>query len=339
MNIDIVFHKGNNEKPAVIFIHGLGMDKKIWENPSESRILGGSLPINTLLSQKPVKKDFGYSRKKPAISFPGITTGIRPHNLKTSFDDMKLKGYSVVTWSQKRPVGPIDVAVSELTEIIDFTNKWNKNGIILVGHSRGGLIARKYLMHADKRVKGLITISTPHRGSSIAKLAVYISPLVSIISPLFPYSNNMGIFKKIVKRIIDFLESTAIRELLPDSDFFKSLNDKKIEGVYYMTIGGTSPLLFSLYRWKWKSVMEGSDKRWLLSPERILSIPDIFEKVIPESLYPLELKKGMGDGLVTAESSNIELCNNHYNFPLNHAEVLFDKNVRKIIGKAIDSIL
>jgi hypothetical protein len=47
----------------------------------------------------------------------------------------------------------------------------------------------------------------------------------------------------------------------------------------------------------------------------------------------------MGDGLVTEESSKIEWCSNHHSFPLNHAEMLFDKNVRKIISKAVDSIL
>jgi pimeloyl-ACP methyl ester carboxylesterase len=339
MNLDLSFQKGSKGKPALIFIHGLGMDKKIWENPSESRILGGSLPINTLLSREPVQKDFGYHRKKPAKSFPSITTGIRPYYLKTLFEDMKLKRYPVITWSQNRPVGPVDVAVSELIEIINFTAQWNKNGFILIGHSRGGLIARKYLMRTDKRIKGLITICTPNRGSSIAKLATHISPLTSKIAPLFAYRHDMSIFKKVVKRIMDFLESTAVRELLPDSDFFKSLNDKKVEGIYYMNIGGTSPSLFSLYRWKWETAGEGAEKRWLLIPKKIISAPDILEKIIPGKFYPKELRKGMGDGLVTEESSKIEWCSNHHSFPLNHAEMLFDKNVRKIISKAVDSIL
>jgi len=41
---------------------------------------------------------------------------------------------------------------------------------ILVGHSRGGLIARKYLEKAyNERIKMLITIGTPHHGSNIAR--------------------------------------------------------------------------------------------------------------------------------------------------------------------------
>ena len=141
-----------------------------------------------------------------------------------------------------------------------------------------------------------------------------------------------------MKRITDFLTSRALLELLPDSDFFTSLKDIKKDGIFCMTIGGTSPSLFRLYRWKLDYVMEDPGKRRVLVPEEIISIPEIFEKIIPEKFYPLELKKGLGDGLVTAESSKIDWCSNHHNFDLNHAEVLFDPDVRKIIADAVDRI-
>ena len=36
MKVEMVFHEGDRGKPAVIFIHGLGTDYRIWENPAES---------------------------------------------------------------------------------------------------------------------------------------------------------------------------------------------------------------------------------------------------------------------------------------------------------------
>ena len=93
-------------------------------------------------------------------------------------------------------------------------------GIILIGHSRGGLIARKYLFKQDKSIKGLITISTPHKGSSVAKIAKYLSPLVSMINPLVP-NGDKGTLSFSIKRILDFLKSRALKELLPDSKFFQ----------------------------------------------------------------------------------------------------------------------
>lgn len=338
MYTDFVLHGGDERRPAIIFIHGLGMDKNIWIDPSKSGILGGSLPINILLSQKPGKKDYGYSKKRPAAVSPAVTTGTYPENLQTSFADLMAKGYPVMAWSQKRPAGPIDLAVSELAELADLVMKTGTKGIILIGHSRGGLIARRYLMNSGVVIKGLITICTPHRGSSVAKLASYMNPLASLIAPLFSDAEDKGMMKTAMKRIVDFLKSRAIQELLPDSDFFRSLHDPGMKGLPCLTVGGTSPSLFSLYRWKWDSQIEGAGRRWFLVPEEIMAVPDALEKIVPEMLFPRELKKGFGDGLVTAESSRLDWCGNHHNFALNHAQILFDPAVRKKITEAVDSM-
>jgi hypothetical protein len=53
MNLDIALSKGNPDKPGIIFIHGIGMDKDIWVNPLKSRILGGKLPLNIFLRERP----------------------------------------------------------------------------------------------------------------------------------------------------------------------------------------------------------------------------------------------------------------------------------------------
>ena len=274
MKLDIASYHGSIDKPAIVFIHGLGMDKNIWVNPSESRILGGMFPLKILLDKK--------------------NTVENVEKIQTLFDDLRQRDYSVITWSQKRPAGPIDSAVKELHEIIIEARKMTNAGIILIGHSRGGLIARKYLFKQDKSVRGLITISTPHKGSSVAKIAKYLSPFVSMINPLVP-NGDKGTLSFSIKRILDFLKSRALKELLPDSSFFKSIKDGPIDGVHYGSVGGTKPTLFNLYN---------------------MSFPDIFEKVIPENLYPEEMKMGKGDGLVSAESSKIPWSHEHYNFGL-----------------------
>jgi len=296
MNLDTVLYKGGNDKPAVVFIHGLGMDSDIWVNPSQSRILGGMFPLRILLNKRLPEE--------------------QPDNLQTLFDDLRLKGYTVITWSQKRPAGPIDFAVSELSEIVKIANKMTKAGVILIGHSRGGLIGRKYLLRKDRSIKALITISTPHKGSSVARAANYLSPVVSILNPLFPIGDK-GTRSFAIKRIFEFLSSRALKELLPESRFLKSIKDGPLDWVHYVSVGGTNPTLFNLYNF---------------------SFPDIFEKVIPENLYPKEMKKGRGDGLVSAESSKIPWSNEHYDFELNHAEILFAEGVRGTLLKAIERL-
>jgi pimeloyl-ACP methyl ester carboxylesterase len=337
MNLDIALHKGSPDKPTVVFIHGLGMDKDIWVNPSKSRILGGRLSLKVFLGKKPPAKDFGLCKNMSRKKVSEFSTGVQPDSIKTLFDDLNHKGYPVITWSQGRPAGPINVAVSELEEVMKSAKELTKAGIILIGHSRGGLIGRKYLLRKDRSIRGLITISSPHRGSSIARTVCYLKPLASMISPLLSGADK-GTLSSTIKHILDFLKSRALKELLPESPFLRSLDDEPLDWVYYISAGGTDPTLFSLYRWQWDSMREGDSFRWFLRPYELFSIPEIFQKVIPNKIYPEEIRKGRGDGLVSAESSKIPWCNEHYDFALNHAQILFDNNVRDLLVKKIDKI-
>jgi pimeloyl-ACP methyl ester carboxylesterase len=296
MKLDIALNKGDDNKPAVVFIHGLGMDKNIWADPARSRILGGMFPLSILLNKR-------YSNETP-------------ENIRTLFHDLQSRGYPVITWSQKMPAGPMDFAVSELNEIAELAAGLTKKGVILIGHSRGGLIARKYLMTNTKDIRGLYTISTPHHGSAIAKIGEYLLPLGSMIAPLIP-SGGKGLLAGAIKRIADFLRSGAFLELLPESDFFKTLNDGPLTGLSYASFGGTSPTLFNLYN---------------------LSFPDVFEKIIPANIYPEELKKGKGDGLVTAESSHLPWVHEHQDVHCNHAEILFKEGLRAGLAKIIETV-
>lgn len=296
MKLDIVAYQGEAGKPAIVFIHGLGMDRDIWVNPSNSRILGGMFPLKVLLRK----------------CFPDEESGA----IRTLFDILRQKGYTVVTWSQKRPAGPINPAVQELKEVIRIVRGMDHMSIFLIGHSRGGLIARKYLAGTNEPVQALITLATPHQGSTVAGIARYVSPLAAWLAPVIP-KGEKGTLRFALQRVLEFLRSNALRELLPESAFFQSLNDRPMEDVYYASFGGTSPNLFTLSG---------------------IAVPDIFEKIIPDTVFPEEMKQGKGDGLVSAESSRLPWCNEHYLFSLNHAELLFDERVSNIVVSIIENI-
>jgi pimeloyl-ACP methyl ester carboxylesterase len=338
MGINILSYKRSKNTPVVIFIHGLGMDRHIWANPSKSRIVGGAFPITKILCKKPSVRDLGLSKDMLKEDFPRFSVGERPISMKTLFQDLRAKDISVITWSQKRPAGPIDAVVSELAEVVNFARRMTKAGIILVGHSRGGLIGRKYLLKRDKSIRGLITISAPHKGSSIAKVTRYITPLITVINPLVP-EKEKGTVSFAIKKVFEFLRSGVLKELLPESNFLESIKDGPLDWVKYVSVGGTKPTLFTFYRWSYEAKKDGEYQRWFLRPRELFSIPDILEKVIPENLYPEELKKGKGDGLVSLDSSRIPWASEHYGFNLNHAEILFDKNVRNTLIKSIEDIL
>ncbi|HWR57995.1 MAG TPA: alpha/beta fold hydrolase [Thermodesulfovibrionales bacterium] len=318
--------RGNTGKPAVVFIHGLGMDKSIWESPEESRILGGRLPLSLLLTKEPEPETVKDVSKHNEVS-TGFLLGDTPHNLTTLFHKLRDHGYTVIVWSQQRPAAETAIAVSELRAVLAKHDLYCRSGIILVGHSRGGLVARRYLKEGDSRVRALITLATPHKGSGMARWVKYMAPLASVINPLLSASEK-GTLKNTMKRIFDFLESAAVKELLPESPLFQTLEDSRVAGVYYLSFGGNSPTLFSLYRRVLDRVQYGDTERCILKARRVFSLPDVFETIIPEGLYPDEMKRGRGDGLVSVESSRIPWADDHFVFDVNHAGILFDERVK-----------
>lgn len=285
------FHEGKKGKPLVIFIHGMGMNLKAWANPSEARILGGKYPLQALLPT------------------PGTV-------METSLIDLKGLGFPVLSWTQSRPSGPIETAVHELRELIKVYTAYAGKGVILVCHSRGGLIARKYLEQGQASVTGLITLSTPHHGTTLARWAVSLSPVTSLLHQCLT-----GIGKREVdsafRRILSFLSGSGLRELLPDSRFFSGLRDRKEPAIRYISIGGTKPDLLNA-----------------VSPR----VPELIAKVFPGRIVPLEMRDGKGDGLVSAESSVCPHADEHRDFPVNHAAVLFDRDAREYVMKSVLSI-
>ena len=59
-------------------------------------------------------------------------------------------------------------------------------------------------------------------------------------------------------------------------------------------------------------------------------------KIIPGKIIPKEMREGCGDGLVSAASSVLPNADEHLNFPVNHASVLFDKRVRDYILRSVE---
>jgi len=332
MKLDTTLIRGDMDKPAVVFIHGLGMDKGIWESPDQSRILGGKFPIHFLLSTKPepeIRKTDTHRGITKRLFF-----GKPPHHLTTLFHDFREQGYTVIAWSQQRPAAEIAVAVSELREVVSMHRAYCRSGIILVGHSRGGLVARSFLKYGAKGIRGIVTLATPHKGSKMALWVNHVAPLITIVDSLISDSEK-GTFTYATKRVFDFLKSTAVRELLPDSPFFISCDEGPLNGVYYLSFGGRNPALFSVYRRITERTHVGNRKAWMVRAHTVFSIPGAFENFIPERLLPDEMKKGKGDGLVSVESSRIPWADEHHTLDVNHAGILFDETVRhKVLDAA-----
>lgn len=289
MRLEILFHKGQKGRPLAVFIHGMGMNMKAWSSPSDAKILGGKYPLRVLL--------------------------FSDQELVTSFEDLKGLGFSLLAWTQSRPVGPVHFAVQELRRLVEDHAAHARNGILFICHSRGGLIARKYLETWPTPVRGLITLATPHQGTSMARWPVYASPLTSFLYQMLK-GFSKGQIDSAFERVLGFLSSSGLQELLPESQFYSELKDGKQAGTRYISISGTNPDL--------------------LRPV-LPSLPELLSRVVPDSIIPAEMREGYGDGLVTAASSRLSYADEHRNFPVNHASILFDRIVRDYIVKSVSS--
>lgn len=284
---EIVFHPGRKGWPLAVFIHGMGLDVRIWCSPAEARVLGGKYPLSVLLRA-------GTSA------------------MTTSFADLRERGFPVLTWSQGRPAGPIGAAVEELAALVRAYERYAEAGLLFICHSRGGLIARKYLEAGEGRVRGVITLGSPHRGTTLARWAGYVSPAAALLNRILESCRGKEV-RTAVQRVGSFLAGSGVKELLPGSPFFEGLKDVKRADAFYLSFGGTNPDLFRI---------------------KSLSLPEIAGLILPDSLIPKEMRAGYGDGLVSAASSVLPYADEHRDFPLNHLRLLFDREVREcLIGR------
>ncbi len=164
--LDLQIVRGAPAKPAFVFIHGLGMTHLTWTNPPEARMMGGMISLRTLL------KEF-------------------LNNPSTLWHDLKKLDCTAISWSQRRPVGPASDAVDELECVLELLNDIPCSSVILVGHSRGGLVARSLLNRSINpdimnKIKGLITICSPHSGSGLARWATTLGPAAERIKDALP---------------------------------------------------------------------------------------------------------------------------------------------------------
>jgi hypothetical protein len=289
--LDISLRQGNRKLPICIFPHALGMNKELWTDPPQSRMLGGLFPLTSIIR--------GYDVSR------------------TLYHELGDRGYPTITWTQRRPVGPVADAVAEFHEVAERAASMGDRGMILIGISRGGLIARSAATGKEALplpLKGLFTICSPHEGSHLAQWAGYLAPTATKIKTLLPEKEGRRALEAL-HRVLGFASSIGVRELLPGSAFLASLPPAP-GGIYSFSAGGTDPDIVQL--------------------PGIRPLRQLFEKAFPSGRFPDELREGIGDGLVTAKSAVMPGANEHLDFHVSHLSSLFDPEISNAIIDRIE---
>ena len=75
---------------------------------------------------------------------------------------------------------PVTAQAEIIAEKIErISSRYDLEKIHIIGHSKGGLLARHYIQHfgGDRRVKSLITLGTPHHGTPTAAIGLWVTGL------------------------------------------------------------------------------------------------------------------------------------------------------------------
>ena len=97
-------------------------------------------------------------------------------------DRLRYDGYGVISFRQSGlfrhfNTAPIDRIARDVAEKVDALCKRSAvRGVHIIGHSKGGLVARRFIQHYGgvSRTKSLITLGTPHHGTPTALVGIAI---------------------------------------------------------------------------------------------------------------------------------------------------------------------
>jgi pimeloyl-ACP methyl ester carboxylesterase len=325
-------------KPWVVLIHGLGMSQRSWSDPFAEKLLGGVLSFDHVLTDLQASTGLALFSTAGRLAFSPPLRLSRPRPL-SFWEFLKREGCGILSWSQEKPLGPIDRAVGELQQLLGAIPRQEK--ITLLGHSRGGLVARKYLQDRRpgwNRISGVVLLGVPNHGSGIAKLGRFLARPLSLlgggkIHPSLPLQIDKNGSKTF--RIRNFAANGfegGVGELVPRSAFLRSLiageGEESSNNVSYLNVIGTRTDFIRFYL--------------RLSPagrvKPVFSLFDGLERILPPSLLPPEIRQGRGDGQVSLRSAWLPWAGKNIRVPANHAQLLVNPEVQGEVGKFLKTV-
>jgi pimeloyl-ACP methyl ester carboxylesterase len=373
---------GAARKPVVVLLHGLGGDRNDWMSPFQDR----NWPYDH--QHDPDERDMGVHDGPPLLKLPGIETqyflsprmtgnaqGVDRSDDRSWWHALVQAGFPVVTYSQvpelmvplsKGPVGQFKKFMELLQQDVLADPAYLSRPVVILGHSRGGLIGRAYLgdpeVKADPAqgrgrfpaVRGLITLSSPHQGSNMALVDDKIIGFLDKIQKAVPaLPNDVG------NRVIDSLKAKVDAyvgaygdEIEPGSPMFRAMEAQEPirSGVRCISVGGTSPRLLRVYLWTFtpdslmpkKSASGKVEFHWKARPVEAKGaspVPDGLPlKVLGMDLD--EIMPGRGDGLTADKRCHFPpsfRVEEHLSFPLSHAEELWDPKLQAAIVQRLNT--
>ncbi|MFW9922765.1 MAG: esterase/lipase family protein [Candidatus Thorarchaeota archaeon] len=323
-----------------LFLHGFAASKYCWLDPD----VGNMGWVKDYLTPPP-PRDFGWHIFPPPLHFIPVdwtlSQQITPLGATEIFDKNNIEW---LTYSQESAFGVIDHSVKELTKIIEkIRTIYGNRRIIIIAHSRGGLLAKSYLDKSEKtNVEKLVTFGTPFGGTFMSAFDTFRTPSKYFLNSIRTARTLWDISHQRT------VENIATKQLAPGSSFLKKLCEKGCrKDVRYVNVAGSCSHITNLYSWHWShqswkmNIKTAKDKHyereeliaadrppiewynlpsnpyihsfhWIMEPRKIMEI-------YPKLGYPEVLQ---GDGAVSVRSALFDHPDiKHYIINKNHIDM------------------
>ncbi|MBY8994301.1 MAG: hypothetical protein KGD59_07105 [Candidatus Heimdallarchaeota archaeon] len=323
----------------VLLIHGFATSKYCWLDPDI-----GNMGWVKEYQKDPEPVDYGWHSIPPPPFIPvewTLSEQLVPKGVTEILDQHNIDW---LTYSQKSPFGDIEISVKELKEILNaIKNEFGKRRIIIIAHSRGGLISKRYLDTTEQTpVEKLVTFGTPYGGTFFSAMEMFRLPSKQFLNRV-----------KAARRLWDVsqerkIDSISTKQMAPRSDFLIELSSKGCrEDIKYVNVAGRNSLITNVYTWRWETscllpkFMQAKEKmdlrkkliaenssihewydlpsHYLLNPFNWILIPNKIFEFYPRIGYPEVLR---GDGAVSVESALMDDDNvKQYIINKNHVDM------------------
>ncbi|MGC9780728.1 MAG: hypothetical protein HZR80_15915 [Candidatus Heimdallarchaeota archaeon] len=235
----------NDGEILVLFIHGFAASKYCWLDPDI-----GNMGWVKDYKNDPEPIDFGWHALPPPPYIPVAWTMSEQLVPIGATQIMDKNGIEWLTYSQESAFGDIEVSVKELDTVLKAIKEiYGNRRIIIIAHSQGGLLSKRYLDIAEKtNIEKLVTFGTPYGGSFMSAFELFRLPSKHFLNRV-----------KTARKLWDVsqerkVESIATKQLAPDSDFLNELSASGCrDDVKYVNVAGTSSLISYIYAWRWKT--------------------------------------------------------------------------------------
>jgi len=326
---------GDPDRPMVLLLHGTAGTILDMVAPADG-------PDNNYDHLAPLNPEVAIgARTYPGVGVYSCCTLDDKMSVRSWRDVLTASNFPTAAYSQVDNTGFLERPVKELVEVVRALNKAYPNKrLVLLSHSRGGLLTRAFLKSFPGETASItivITLHSPHTGSSLATLATTVRDVIEGLRSVFG-----DLATTALGWLLDMADSDAFREMAIGSQFLTDLaaDEGPLPEIEYFTFGGISVRLTRIRQWVY--TLDSALPKWRWPPydhARVEtevpgaspvanSLPNVIE----------ELTEGRGD-LLTADSRTRLPFATHQTNPINHAEALWDPilqaQVMRVLGVEI----